>query len=175
LNDQKNISRYCPFQVAAGLRLAACPDSQDIDSTWIAFNQPPGPAAAGGGTPAEAATAETEHAGLIMALGLTGHLGKLSKLDSFEYLMKGSEPISIGLLLGVAATHLATMDVLVTKKLATQLEALLPPSATELPLSPNTQVEWSGMIFYIFFKNNFVCTGRVPDPTSLFLPTSFWM
>ncbi len=161
--------------MAAGLRLAACPDSQDIDSTWIAFNQPPGPAAAGGGTPAEAATAETEHAGLIMALGLTGHLGKLSKLDSFEYLMKGSEPISIGLLLGVAATHLATMDVLVTKKLATQLEALLPPSATELPLSPNTQVEWSGMIFYIFFKNNFVCTGRVPDPTSLFLPTSFWM
>jgi anaphase-promoting complex subunit 1 len=135
--------------VAAGLRLAACPDSQDIDSTWIAFNQPAGPAA-GGGTPAEAATAETEHAGLIMALGLTGHLGKLSKLDSFEYLMKGSEPISIGLLLGVAATHLATMDVLVTKKLATQLEALLPPSATELPLSPNTQV--GGMV-------TIVCSG----------------
>ena len=22
-------------------------------------------------------------------------------------------------------------------------------------------------------SNNFVCTGRVPDPTSLFLPTSF--
>ncbi len=132
--------------MAAGLRLAACPDSQDIDSTWIAFNQPAGPAAGGGSTPAEAATAETEHAGLIMALGLTGHLGKLSKLDSFEYLMKGSEPISIGLLLGVAATHLSTMDVLVTKKLATQLEALLPPSATELPLSPNTQVGgWSPM------------------------------
>ena len=32
------------------------------------------------------------------------------------------------------------MDVLVTKKLSTQLEALLPPTATELPLSHNTQV-----------------------------------
>jgi hypothetical protein len=40
----------------------------------------------------------------------------------------------------MAATHRGSMDVLVTKKLATQLEALLPPSATELPLSPNTQV-----------------------------------
>jgi hypothetical protein len=26
-----------------------------------------------------------------------------------------------------------------------------------------------------FFYYNFVCTGRVPDPTSLFLPTSFCM
>jgi anaphase-promoting complex subunit 1 len=75
-----------------------------------------------------------------MALGLCGHLTKLSKLDAFEYLMKGSEPISIGLLLGIASTYVGTMNVLVTKKLATQLEALLPPSATELPLSPNTQV-----------------------------------
>ena len=63
-----------------------------------------------------------------------------SKLDAFEYLNKGSEPISIGLLLGVGASFFGTMDVLVTKKLATQLEALLPPTATELPLSHNTQV-----------------------------------
>ncbi len=28
---------------------------------------------------------------------------------------------------------------------------------------------------FIFFLNNFVCTGMVPDPTSLFLPTSFCM
>ena len=131
--------------VAAGLRLAASPDSQDIDSTWIAFNQPqvtPTTTAAASAANAAAAdaSAETEHAGFLMALGLNGHLSKLSKLDSFEYLMKGSEPISIGLLLGMAATHRGSMDVLVTKKLSTQLEALLPPSATELPLSPNTQV-----------------------------------
>lgn len=83
---------------------------QDIDSTWIAFNQPQASGGANsGGTPAATAaaeaTAETEHAGFLMALGLNGHLSKLSRLDSFEYLMKGSEPISIGLLLGMAATH----------------------------------------------------------------------
>ncbi len=27
--------------------------------------------------------------------------------------------------------------------------------------------------FFFFYIYNFVCTGRVPDPTSLFLPTSF--
>ncbi len=32
------------------------------------------------------------------------------------------------------------MDVSVTKKISTQLSALLPPSATELPISQTTQV-----------------------------------
>ena len=40
----------------------------------------------------------------------------------------------------MASSHVGSMDVMVTKKLATQLEALLPPTATELPLSHNTQV-----------------------------------
>ncbi len=31
------------------------------------------------------------------------------------------------------------------------------------------------LLLLIFFFNNCVCTGRVPDPTSLFLPTSFCM
>ena len=75
-----------------------------------------------------------------MALGLNGHLNKLGKLESFDYLIKGSEAISIGILLGMSSSKRGSMDILVTKKLATQLEALLPPTATELPLSHNTQV-----------------------------------
>ncbi len=31
------------------------------------------------------------------------------------------------------------------------------------------------LLFFFFIYNNCVCTGRVPDPTSLFLPTSFCM
>ena len=60
-----------------------------------------------------------------MALGLNGHLAKLGKLESFDYLMKGSEPISIGLLLGMAASRRGSMDVLVTKKLSTQVCTLV--------------------------------------------------
>jgi anaphase-promoting complex subunit 1 len=132
IDVSQNMEHWPSFHngVAAGLRLSAEPGSHDIDSTWICFNKPKG-----GET-----TAQTEHAGFLMALGLNGHLAKLGKLESFDYLMKGSEPISIGLLLGMSASRLGSMDVLVTKKLSTQLEALLPPTATELPLSHNTQV-----------------------------------
>ena len=132
IDVSQNMEHWPSFHngVAAGLRLSAQPGSQDIDSTWICFNKPKG----------GEAQAQTEHAGFLMALGLNGHLAKLGKLESFDYLMKGSEPISIGLLLGMAASRRGSMDVLITKKLSTQLEALLPPTATELPLSHNTQV-----------------------------------
>ena len=117
--------------VAAGLRLSTRPETTaNIDSTWICFNKPK----------SGDNNADTEHAGFLMALGLNGHLNKLGKLESFDYLMKGKEAISIGILLGMAASKRGSMDILVTKKLSTQLEALLPPTATELPLSHNTQV-----------------------------------
>ncbi len=53
--------------------------------------------------------------------------------------MKGHEHISIGVLLGLAASQRGSMDVVATKKVSTQLVALLPPSATELPLTQMTQ------------------------------------
>ena len=75
-----------------------------------------------------------------MALGLNGHLANLGKLESFDYLVRGNEMISIGILLGTCAAKRGSMDILATKKISTQLEALLPPTATELPLSHVTQV-----------------------------------
>ena len=118
--------------VSAGLRLSTRPETSDIDSTWICFNKP-----------AEKDYSKpvwTEHAGFLMALGLNGHLVKLGRWESFEYLLKASESISIGILLGMAASKKGSMDVMVTKKLATQLEALLPPTTIDMPLSHNTQV-----------------------------------
>ena len=75
-----------------------------------------------------------------MAMGLNGHLANLGKLESFDYLIRGNEMISIGILLGTCAAKRGSMDILATKKISTQLEALLPPTATELPLSHTTQV-----------------------------------
>jgi anaphase-promoting complex subunit 1 len=46
----------------------------------------------------------TEHAGLLMALGLNGHLNNLAEMNTYEYLIKCHEMTSVGLLLGVAAT-----------------------------------------------------------------------
>ena len=51
----------------------------------------------------------------MLGLGLSGHLAKLGKLESFDYLMKGHELTSIGVLLGAAASMRGTMDVVATK------------------------------------------------------------
>jgi hypothetical protein len=53
-----------------------------------------------------------------------------------------------------------------------------------LELAENTAALWETIEMALvqlqncikcFDYNNFVCTGRVPDPTSLYLPTSFCM
>ena len=62
--------------------------------------------------------------------------------------------ISIGLLLGMSAAKRGSMDLLATKKISTQLEALLPPTATDLPLSHTTQV--AGKFSFNFTKKKII-------------------
>lgn len=111
--------------VAAGLKIA--PASQ-VDSAWIAYNKPKSPELA------------NEYAGFLMALGLNGHLTKLATLNIHDYLTKGHEMTSIGLLLGVSAARLGTMDMSVTRLLSIHIPALLPPTSTELDVPHNVQV-----------------------------------
>lgn len=47
----------------------------------------------------------TEHAGFLMGLGLNGHLRDMPFMNIYEYLVKCNEMISVGLLLGLAATY----------------------------------------------------------------------
>lgn len=51
-----------------------------IDSTWMVYNMP---RTSSNDTP-------TEHAGFLMALGLNGHLSRLSTLSIHDYLCKVS-------------------------------------------------------------------------------------
>ena len=81
-----NMDRWPLFNngVAAGLKIS--PDcgaaAAVIDSTWITFNRPPEGNAAGN------LNATIEHAGFLMGLGLSGHLSKLGRLESFDYMIK---------------------------------------------------------------------------------------
>uniref|UniRef100_F7E2X8 Anaphase-promoting complex subunit 1 n=1 Tax=Xenopus tropicalis TaxID=8364 RepID=F7E2X8_XENTR len=111
--------------VAAGLKIA--PASQ-IDSAWIVYNKP------------KNAELANEYAGFLMALGLNGHLTKLATLNIHDYLTKGHEMTSIGLLLGVSAAKLGTMDISITRLLSIHIPALLPPTSTELDVPHNVQV-----------------------------------
>ncbi|KAI5082089.1 hypothetical protein GOP47_0001832 [Adiantum capillus-veneris] len=87
--------------VASGLRLAPCQDK--ITRTWIIFNRPEEPSFA--------------HAGLLMSLGLQGHLRVLSATDVYRYLSQEHEATTVGILLGMAAAHRGTMDPALSKAL----------------------------------------------------------
>ncbi|KAF2987790.1 hypothetical protein EK904_015203 [Melospiza melodia maxima] len=122
-----NMACWASFHngVAAGLKIA--PASQ-IDSAWIVYNKP------------KIAELANEYAGFLMALGLSGHLTKLATLNIHDYLTKGHEMTSIGLLLGVSAAKLGTMDMSITRLLSIHIPALLPPTSTELDVPHNVQV-----------------------------------
>lgn len=115
--------------VAAGLRI--CPDVDEVDSSWIVYNRPRGTAAT---------DATLEHAGFLLGLGLNGHLSKLSTTALHDYLLKNHELTSVGLLLGLAASKRGTMNLACTKLMSIHVDALLPPTSTELDVHPLVRV-----------------------------------
>ncbi|KAF2001094.1 hypothetical protein P154DRAFT_619711 [Amniculicola lignicola CBS 123094] len=129
---------YWPFfnaGVAAGLSISR--DAQGIDTSWIMYNKPPEP--------------KNRHAGLLLGLGLNGHLKTIAKWLSFKYLTPKHTMTSVGLLLGLAASFMGTMDTLVTRLLSVHVIRLLPPGAHELNISPYTQTTGMmgiGLLYY---------------------------
>lgn len=109
--------------VNAGLRIVR--DAPGIDTSWLILNKPN--------------ELGNRHAGFLLALGLNGHLKSIAKWLAFKYLTPKHNMTSIGLLLGLAASHLGTMNSLVTRLLSVHATCLLPPGAAELNLSPLTQ------------------------------------
>lgn len=109
--------------VAAGLRISS--KSRGVDSSWVVFNRP--------------SEANPSHAGLLLGLGLSGHLRGMMPWHAFPYLDSRHDFTSIGLLLGLAASYASTEDALLTKILSLHVHALLPHGSRELHASPLTQ------------------------------------
>ncbi len=108
---------------AAGLTISK--DARGIDTSWILYNKPP--------------ELTNRHAGFLLALGLNGHLKSLAKWVAFKYLTPKHTMTSVGLLLGLSASYIGTMDTLITRLLSVHVTRMLPPGAAELNLSPLTQ------------------------------------
>lgn len=131
---QPNMTTWPLFHngVAAGLR--ACTLASDIiDSSWIVYNKPKS-------SQSVANDAQNEHAGFLLALGLNGHLSKLSTLNVHDYLCRGNELTRVAIILGLAAARRGTMDTSAVKVMSIHVEALLPPTSTELDIPPVVQV-----------------------------------
>ena len=110
--------------VSAGLSIS--PRAKGIDTSWILFNKP-------------GQEMSNRHAGFLLALGLNGHLKKVAKWVYFKYLTTKHTMTSIGLLLGLAASYMGTMDSLITRLLSVHVTRMLPHGAADLNLSPLTQ------------------------------------
>lgn len=109
--------------VAAGLSISK--DAKGIDTSWILFNKP--------------RELNNRHAGFLLALGMNGHLKSIAKWVAFKYLTPKHTMTSIGLLLGLSASYMGTMDTLITRLLSVHVTRMLPQGAAELNLSPLTQ------------------------------------
>ncbi|KAF9126351.1 Anaphase-promoting complex subunit 1 [Mortierella sp. 14UC] len=110
--------------VAAGLRISLA--SKDVSPSWIIYNRPD--------------NLTCNHAGFLLALGLTGHLKKLAWSHVWRYLSYKHELTSTGLLLGLSCAYVGTMDTAITKLLFLHAPALLPKDGSEFNLSLLTQV-----------------------------------
>ncbi|KAL4922154.1 hypothetical protein BDW62DRAFT_173030 [Aspergillus aurantiobrunneus] len=113
------------FHNGVSTGLAISKHSKGIDTSWILFNKPH--------------ELTNRHAGFLLALGLNGHLRSLAKWVAFKYLTPKHTMTSIGLLLGLSASYLGTMDTLITRLLSVHVTRMLPLGAAELNLSPLTQ------------------------------------
>jgi hypothetical protein len=97
--------------VAAGLRLPLEADAGEIISkitrTWIVYNRPAESSQPqnnnnnNNATPLPPSPIHA-HGGLLMALGLRGHLTTLEMTDIFDYLTQGTVTTTVGVLLGMA-------------------------------------------------------------------------
>lgn len=125
------------FHAGVSAGLAISHGAKGIDTSWIVFNKP--------------AELNNRHAGFLFALGINGHLRTLAKWLAFKYLTPKHNMTSVGLLLGLSASHMGTMDTLITRMLSVHITRMLPPGAAELNVSPLTQTAGLmgiGLLYY---------------------------
>ncbi|KAK4556336.1 Anaphase-promoting complex subunit 1 [Recurvomyces mirabilis] len=135
LSEEKVGWAYFHAGVSGGLRISK--QVKGIDTSWVAFNKP--------------VELTNRHAGLLLALGLGGHLKSLAKWLSFKYLTPKHTMTSVGLLLGLSASYIGTMDSLITRMLSVHITRMLPPGAAELNVSAITQTAGLmgiGLLYY---------------------------
>lgn len=121
--------------VAAGLTICSSTANNIIDSTWINYNRPRSNMPHGAEMRERdltIANINNEHAGFLFALGLNGHLEKLSQMALHDYLCQNNDLTKLAILLGMSAAKRGTRDNNIIKVLSIHVDALLPPNSTEL-------------------------------------------
>ncbi|KAJ3387006.1 Anaphase-promoting complex subunit 1 [Entophlyctis sp. JEL0112] len=107
--------------VAAGLRIPA--DSAHVTANWIIQNIP----STQNGTTSSAEFGQA--GGFALAMGLSGHLKKLEQWQHLLFLQTQQHTITVGSLLGIAASCVETGDKFATKVLGVHIPRMMDPDA----------------------------------------------
>ncbi|GAX28424.1 anaphase-promoting complex subunit 1 [Fistulifera solaris] len=141
--------------VAAGLRLPSKNDSSDlhISRTWIIYNKPPPykeQTTEGAEPNTEILFKNHSHGGVLLALGLRGHLTALEMSDLYEYLTQGTVTTTVGILLGLAADKRGSCDIAVSKMLCLHIPSLIPQHFSAVDVASTVQsaaILGTGLLF----------------------------
>ena len=90
--------------------------SPQLDSTWILSNRSSVPPSSTPQGEDNTHRNSTHHAGVLLALGLTGHLTALMEYELFEYLQDKHELTTIAVLLGITAARCVQRSVFLCVK-----------------------------------------------------------
>lgn len=118
-------SAWAAYHIGVAAGLSVVRGISAIDHSWICLNKPQEP--------------NNRHSGLLLGLGLNNYLRDMPRWLVFKYLTTKHEMTSVSLLIGLAASHIGTMNSLVVKVLSIHLVSLLPAGAAELNLSSLVQ------------------------------------
>ena len=110
--------------VASGLALAA-KATGELTRSWILYNKPD--------TPSNA------HAGVLLALGITGNLKQLTNTDLYRYLVQEHDLTTCAALLGTAAAYRGTSKQDIAKMCFLHIPAVHPSAFPEVEVSLNVQ------------------------------------
>ena len=117
----RDFASWPEFHNGAAAGLTLDPEtSGDLNRAWIVFNRPKVPT--------------FEHAGVLMSLGLNGHLSGLTATDLYRYLAQEHEATTIGTLLGVSASKIGTADPGTSRMCFLHLPTRHPSSFPEIEL-----------------------------------------
>ncbi|KAG7365277.1 anaphase-promoting complex subunit 1 [Nitzschia inconspicua] len=145
--------------VAAGLRLPlqsmTSETLSEITRTWIVYNRSSSaqiePQNNGNTNDANAPSViNHSHGGLLMALGMRGHLNALEMTDVFDYLTHGSITTTVGTLLGMAANMRGTCDIAVSKMLCLHIPSLIPQHFSTIDVASTVQaaaISGTGLLY----------------------------
>ena len=84
------------------------------------------------------------HGGLLLGMGLQGTLGHMLKSDMYEFMQLAHDGVTIGMLLGLAASKAGTLDTGVSKTLRLHLPAVLPAWNLDNDIATIVQVRTQG-------------------------------